>query len=115
MPDEQAIGHYHAHIYYDPELTRAKAAVVRAGIEAAFPSATMGRWHDVPVGPHSCAMYQVAFSAELLPRLVPWLMLNRQGLDVLLHPETGHERADHSDHAAWFGHVLELDLLKLPE
>jgi aromatic ring-cleaving dioxygenase len=31
---------------------------------------------------------------------------NRDGLTVLLHPETGDDYVDHSAHAAWFGAVL---------
>jgi aromatic ring-cleaving dioxygenase len=41
---------------------------------------------------------------------VPWLMLNRDGLTVLLHPETGDDLTDHTAHAAWFGAVLPLRL-----
>jgi hypothetical protein len=33
-------------------------------------------------------MYQIAFSAGLLGAVVAWLMLNRDGLTVLLRPET---------------------------
>jgi aromatic ring-cleaving dioxygenase len=29
---------------------------------------------------------------------------------VLLHPETGNDYVDNSDHAAWFGAVLPLRL-----
>jgi aromatic ring-cleaving dioxygenase len=75
----------------------------------------MGRWHDRPVGPHPQAMYQVAFPPELFPRLVPWLALNRAGLTVLVHPETGRARADHLQHALWLGAVLPLDAGVLPE
>jgi aromatic ring-cleaving dioxygenase len=39
---------------------------------------------------------------------VPWLMLNRDGLTVLLHPETGDDLTDHTAHAAWFGAALPL-------
>ncbi len=52
---------------------------------------TLGRWHDVLVGPHRQSMYQVAFAREEFPRLVPWLMLNREGLSILVHPLTGDE------------------------
>jgi aromatic ring-cleaving dioxygenase len=108
--DPQAISHYHAHIYYDPLTTREQAARLREQAAAAFPSATLGRWHDAPVGPHPQSMYQIAFPIELLASFLPWLMLNRAGLTVLLHPETGNDYADHTDHAVWFGHVLPLRL-----
>jgi aromatic ring-cleaving dioxygenase len=97
---------YHAHIYYTPE-TRPIAARLRAAIAARF-TARIGAWHDEPVGPHPAAMYQVAFAAEELPRLLPWLMLNREGLDVLVHPTTGDGVADHTRHAAWLGRPLPL-------
>jgi len=108
--DPQIIKHYHAHIYYDSALTRDCAALLRERVAAAFPAATLGRWHDAPVGPHPQAMYQIAFPAELLASFVPWLMLNRNGLTVLLHPETGNDYADHTEHAVWFGAILPLRL-----
>jgi DOPA 4,5-dioxygenase len=37
-------------------------------------------------------------------------MLNRDGLSVLLHPETGDDYRDHSAHAAWLGPALPLRL-----
>ncbi len=111
-----AITAWHAHVYYDPKdpESRARAARLREWVEARFP-ARMGSWHDVPVGPHPGAMYQIAFSPELFPRLAPFLMLNRTGLTILLHPETGRPRDDHTLHAAWLGAVLPLKTETLPE
>ncbi len=106
--DPGGITGYHAHIYYDP-LTRAKAERLRRGIGERFES-RLGNWHDEPVGPHPIAMYQVAFAAAEFPRLVPWLMLNRDGLDVLVHPSTGDSLADHTRHALWLGDKLPLRL-----
>jgi DOPA 4,5-dioxygenase len=37
-------------------------------------------------------------------------MLNRDGLTILLHPETGDDYRDHTAHAVWFGAVLSLRL-----
>jgi DOPA 4,5-dioxygenase len=106
--DPGEIGGYHAHIYYDP-LTRAKAERVRRGIGERFET-KLGNWHDEPVGPHPIAMYQVAFAAQEFPRLVPWLMLNRDGLNVLVHPQSGDSLADHTQFALWLGEKLPLRL-----
>lgn len=111
MPD--TISSYHAHIYFDPG-TRAVAERIRTRIAELF-SVRLGRWHDVPVGPHPQAMYQVAFLPQVFPAFVPWLMLNRAGLDVLIHPNTGAPRDDHLVHAAWLGTPLPLEGGVLPE
>jgi DOPA 4,5-dioxygenase len=108
--DPAAIHDYHAHIYYDPATTRSRAERLRARAAAAFPQATLGRWHDELVGPHTQSMFQIAFPREMLAAFLPWLMLNRDGLVTLLHPETGDDVADHSDHAAWLGAVLPVRL-----
>ena len=70
----------------------------------------LGRWHDALVGPHTRSMYQVAFAPAEFARLMPWLMLNRGPPDVLVHPETGDDLADHRDHALWLGERLPLRL-----
>jgi DOPA 4,5-dioxygenase len=106
--DPEIIRDYHAHVYYDPAISRAAAERLRERIAAAFPAAQLGRWHDELVGPHLCSMYQIAFPRELLGTFLPWLMLNRDGLTVLLHPGTGNPYADHTAHAAWLGEVLPL-------
>lgn len=111
--DPGIISAYHAHIYYDPAKSRAAAAHLRDGLGAAFPSATLGNWHDEPVGPHSVAMYQVAFGVEAFARIVPWLMLNRGDLDVLVHPLAGNAYDDHTIYAMWLGNKLPLRLDRL--
>jgi len=106
--DASAITGFHAHVYYDPG-TREVAAQVREGLAARF-DVRLGRWHDKPVGPHPKAMYQVAFSPAEFSRIVPWLMLNRAGLDILVHAETGDDVTDHTAHAMWLGEKLALDI-----
>ena len=112
--DPDSVTGWHAHVYYDA-ASRDAAQRLRDGIGAAFPDAVLGRWHDVPVGPHPGAMYQVAFAPALFPALVPFIALNREGLTVLVHPDTGHPRADHERHALWMGAVLPLKTAMLPE
>ena len=108
--DPAIITAYHAHIYYDPAATRDRAARLRERVAAVFPEATLGRWHDALVGPHPQSMYQIAFPRTLLGAFLPWLMLNRDGLAILLHAETGDDYVDHTDHAVWLGAMLPLRL-----
>ncbi|MGO8869592.1 MAG: DOPA 4,5-dioxygenase family protein [Alphaproteobacteria bacterium] len=103
------IGGYHAHVYYDDAATRARAAELREALGSAF-DVVLGRWRDEPVGPHPKPMYQVAFAPTEFARLVPWLALNHRGLSVLIHPETGDDPTDHSEHALWLGEKLPLDI-----
>lgn len=106
--DAGAIRGYHAHVYYD-EASRDSAARLREAIEGNF-RVEMGRWRDQPVGPHPQAMYQVKFGPAEFARIVPWLMLNRGDLPVLVHPETGDDYADHAHNALWLGPKLPLRL-----
>ena len=99
---------YHAHIYFDAD-SRAPAQALREDIEARF-EVEMGRWHEKLVGPHPRWSYQVAFAPDLFQDIVPWLMLNRRGLTIFLHPNTGDDLVDHRDFPTWMGEMLELNL-----
>lgn len=116
MPDAAtaSILSWHAHVYFDPASTRDRAERVRAGIAARF-KVQMGRWHEALVGPHTGSMYQVAFEPPLFADLVAWLALNREGLSVLVHPNTLAPRADHLAHAIWLGTPLPVRDDVLPE
>ncbi len=106
--DSVKITGFHAHVYYN-NSSRDAAARVREGLGSRF-NVRLGSWHDNPVGPHPQSMYQIVFSPELFGKVVPWLMLNRGGLDVLVHPETGDNEIDHLDHALWLGKKLKLNI-----
>ena len=102
-----AIGSFHAHIYFDGAAQRETAIALREQIGDRF-GVTLGRVHDRLVGPHARSMYQVAFDVPTFGNFVPWLMLNRQGLTVLVHPNTRDTRRDHLTHALWMGEVLDI-------
>jgi DOPA 4,5-dioxygenase len=63
----------------------------------------LGRWHDEPVGPHLDAMYQAVFTPEEFGKIVPWLMLHREGLS------TGDGYGDHLERSLWLGEKLKLN------
>jgi DOPA 4,5-dioxygenase len=100
---------YHAHIYYDPIRTRAVAERVCAEIGEKFRVEIDG-FRDNPVGPHPIANALVIFKPEQFEHVVPYLMLNRVGLDVLVHPLTKDAVEDHSSYPIWLGNPVELKL-----
>jgi len=104
-----AINGYHVHVYFDAP-SRERAMALREALAREFPNAELGRNHELPVGPHPEWSYQVKFSPDLFARIVPWLALNRDGLTVLVHPNTGDDLADHRDFAFWMGSMPALDL-----
>jgi aromatic ring-cleaving dioxygenase len=112
IADPATITGYHAHVYYDPQ-NRAPAEALRQAVGERF-TAVLGRWHDEAVGPHPISMYQIAFRVEEFARIVPFLMLNRTGLRVLVHPETTNPYRDHAINALWLGEPVKLKLDVLP-
>jgi DOPA 4,5-dioxygenase len=56
----------------------------------------------------------MTFQTGEFGKIVPWLMLNREGLDVLIHPLTESSYDDHSKNAMWLGTPvpMKLDILR---
>jgi aromatic ring-cleaving dioxygenase len=100
---------YHAHIYYDPEKTRSTVERLCAVIQEKF-QVELGGLRDEPVGPHPVANAQVIFTPAQFQLVVEWLMLHREGLDVLIHPLTNDSVDDHSIYAMWLGTPVPLKL-----
>lgn len=108
MKQIETIRGYHAHVYFEAEsLEIAKALCTKA---AELFGVKMGHLHERPVGPHPMGSCQLGATPAQFSQLLPWLALNRQGLIIFAHPETGQELADHRDHGIWLGTGLTLDL-----
>ena len=70
----------------------------------------LGRFSDAPVGPHPVSQFAVIFETDAFQSVVPWLMLNRAGLDILIHPLTDDMVDDHTVYALWLGSPITLKL-----
>jgi DOPA 4,5-dioxygenase len=99
---------YHAHVYYDAE-TRPRAERLRETIAGTL-GVEVRELSEAPRGPHPVAQFRFTFTTAQFESVVPWLMLNREGLDVLVHPLTDNSYDDHSRYAVWLGTPVPLKL-----
>ena len=76
---------------------------------------------DKPVGPWTTPMWQVLLTQSNrvhhdLGTCIGWLMLNRRGFSVMIHPNTDLEHGlggsyeDHSQNMLWLGQPMALKL-----
>lgn len=103
---------FHIHVYFDLEYKPYAVGVYEA-MSYTFPNINMGKIYDQPIGPHTKPMFQVSITPEMFGVVVPWLMFNRNNLDVLVHPVSGDELNDHTKRVLWLGSPVDLDLDKL--
>ncbi|SFG96258.1 DOPA 4,5-dioxygenase family protein [Neptunomonas qingdaonensis] len=102
------ISAYHAHVYFAAgSLNQAVSLCENARDN--LPVA-MGRVHQKRVGPHPEWSCQLSFSANHIGEVLPWLILNRNGLTVFLHPVTGNDLDDHTKYITWLGDSKPLNI-----
>ena len=102
------INDFHAHVYFDPgEIEKARALGDAARDRFGVP---VGHYHLGPVGPHPRGSVQLTVAPDEFGEFAQWLVLNRGGLTVFAHANTGDDLADHTDHVIWFGASERLDL-----
>ncbi|WP_417222638.1 DOPA 4,5-dioxygenase family protein [Amphritea sp.] len=98
---------YHAHVYFDAKsLLQAEELCEQARYTLGV---AMGRMHQKCVGPHPEWSCQLSFSAEQLGDVLPWLILNRNGLTIFIHPVTGNDLDDHTKYIMWLGDSKSLN------
>jgi DOPA 4,5-dioxygenase len=106
-----AIENFHAHVYYDAATrTQAEKLCIAAGKKFGV---KVGRMHDNPVGPHPRGSCQLTVGSEQISEVIPWLILNRRGLTIFAHAQTGNALKDHTDHVLWLGRSERLKLSAL--
>jgi aromatic ring-cleaving dioxygenase len=99
---------YHAHVYYRA-ATKPVAERLAHRLNDNF-EVEIGAFSGERVGPHPIPQFQMIFKNEQFATVVPWLMLNREGLDILLHPLTDDMVDDHTVYATWLGQPVDLVL-----
>jgi aromatic ring-cleaving dioxygenase len=103
---------YHAHVYYEPSTTRPTAEKLAETISQKF-AVEIGGFFDEPVGPHPVANLAIFFAVTEFAAVVPWLMQNRNRLNVLVHPLTDNSVRDHQDDGLWLGAPVRLRLHRM--
>ena len=57
--------------------------------------------------------FSVFETLEQFAAVIPWLIVNRNGLTVFAHAETGNALEDHIEHVLWLGTSEPLNLAAL--
>ncbi|MEK9671369.1 MAG: DOPA 4,5-dioxygenase family protein [Rhodospirillaceae bacterium] len=109
MTISSEIEEFHAHIYFKGPEARAHTFALREGLLTDF-EGSAGGVREKPGGPHPKSDLLVQIPTERFADAVPYLMLNRRGLSILVHPETGDPVADHTENALWLGDGLAVDV-----
>ncbi len=108
MIEMNVIQAFHAHVYYESS-TCEQVSILCHEAGKRF-DISIGRMHKQPVGPHPKWSCQLAFKPELFAEVIPWLALNRNGLTVFIHPDTGNDLKDHTEYTMWMGQMEQLNL-----
>lgn len=102
---------FDAHIYFDSS-TRSQAVELKAKLEESFKNKEVfvGFLIDAPIGPHPKPMFECNFPLRLFQDVVLFLMRERDGLDILVHPLSDDDYKDHTDLSMWLGKSIDLKL-----
>ncbi|OUR93555.1 4,5-dioxygenase [Halobacteriovorax marinus] len=103
----QEIKDFHIHLYYDEStINIAKEVGLKAQSEFDI---SIGRFHEKNVGPHPRWSVQLSIPTDKFGEILAWVSLNRKGLTIFSHPNTGDDLLDHTEHSIWMGELLELN------
>jgi DOPA 4,5-dioxygenase len=104
---------FHIHIYFD-DATKGQACDMRDTLIERFKAQPSAPKFVGITGPHPIPQVVAIFPrAAFTGEVVSWLMFNRQGLAILIHPLTDDEVDDHTAHAIWLGIPVDLIMERL--
>lgn len=111
MVNMQIPASFHAHIYFTAETRDVAQTLLNQIVRELGPILRYaGKLIDRPIGPHPVPMFEIDFLPQHFLEVVTFLMANHRGLSALIHPQTGEDLLDHSEHALWLGKQLPLKL-----
>ena len=100
---------YHAHVYFDAS-SKDTIETVQEGLRAHFGTRIrVSSLREKPVGPHPLPMFEVIFPTQEHDAARQWLVDNRLGHDILMHPVMENDLLAHQEFADWLGQTLPLD------
>ena len=115
-PESARVWFFHSHALFDhtvPERVQ-EAAAFRDRIAETFASNPHVEVHSFlphPAGPFPRGMFEVLFTRDAFTDYVTWLSFERpEAIDILVHPLTKWQVADHGEHAFWLGRRVDLDV-----
>lgn len=103
----KTIDNYHAHLYFKEEQIDTVHKVLEK-VNSQF-DFEIGRVWGSPVGPHPIGSCQILVPTENFSEFIPWLMQNREGIDIFVHANTGDDLIDHTEFIMWLGKSYDLN------
>jgi len=111
MLDAEIISGYHVHVYFHDAESKSKAIAMREEMNKRFQIKISRLFDEVDLDdPHQRPMFFANLPASEFADVVPWVMLNQNGLNIMIHPISGNDLADHRDYPLWLGSVLTVNL-----
>lgn len=110
------------HVYYD-ESTSEVAHALKNKILVDFPQeAAEGSIIvkqlkvEKAIGPHYDLFWEVDVArVDVFGKILSWFVQHHGSLSVLVHPQTGFDLLDHTQHALWLGEKKQLKTFIFPD
>lgn len=103
---------FQGHIYFT-EKNYDRALAFQVEFKRSHPQLSISELIHLPTGPHPYGMFQVSFNSEIFLELISFMQKNRNGLSVLVHPVSGNQLMDYTEHAMFLGKKVELNIAGL--
>ncbi|USG61113.1 DOPA 4,5-dioxygenase family protein [Sneathiella marina] len=111
MLDKEIISGYHVHVYFHDTESKLKAIALKEAMSQKFKIKISRLFEEVNLSEtHQRPMFVASFPASEFAEVMPWVMLNQNRLNMMVHPLTENDLADHGDYPLWLGSVLPLNL-----